>query len=125
MVDFNIPTIDDFRAGGKFYRIKHLSLKCDIPLPILINVFPNYNILEKNSLKAKHLQNIKTLCVQLKLEAQKEERKLLLERRKEWEAKKLEEQILRRYEQKMREHYDTYYRNLYANKRCSCTNVET
>jgi hypothetical protein len=118
----NLPRIHDFRPGGRFYGVKNLSLKSDLPLALLVYIFPDYDVLHNKlpAIKEKYLFNIKKLCVQLNTEVKQEERRKRKDQLHELETRKLEQQILKHHGDKMRAYYDGYYRNLYNNKQCSC-----
>jgi excinuclease UvrABC ATPase subunit len=125
--NFNLPTLSDFQEGGRFYKIKKLNIKSPLPLSLLLYIFPDYNIFEKNNqVPKKYLNNVKKLCIQLNKEALQEERNRRKRDLQEQEFKRIEKLVIRNMEHQIRDHFDTYYKNLYNNrlcKKCMCDKV--
>jgi hypothetical protein len=128
----NIPNLSDFQEGGKFFRIKNLTLKADLPTNLMLHIFPDYDIFHKKiKISKKHLLNIKKYCIQLKHDAIAEDRRKIRESIKEIELKKfetkiiteMEDKVARKMEEKIREYFDNYYKNYYKSQlcnQCSC-----
>ena len=111
METFNMPKIEDFRKGGRFYKIKIKKTTNELPQEIYRFVFPDYNdhiFNPKIRPKKKTIEIIKNYCVSLQREVVKEERVFIQKVLKDLEVKQLEDKI--------REYFDNYYKNLYKPK---------
>lgn len=109
---YNLPSKSDFKKGGIFYHVK-LDIKKPLPTEMMKFIFPDYiDMLFKQKPKPskKTMDIIKDYCISTKKSAMKEEKIQRQKAAKELEVKQLEEKI--------REYFDSYYKNLYKN--CTC-----
>lgn len=109
---FNLPSVEDFKKGGIFFQIK-LDKSKPLPTEIMKFIFPDYvDIMFKQKPKPskKTMDMIKDYCISTKKTAQKEEN---------IQKKKLQKELeIRQLEDKIKEYFDSYYKNLYRN--CTC-----
>ncbi len=109
---FNLPTINDFKKGGIFHQIK-LDKKKPLPPELMKYIFPDYIDMlfkQKSKPNKKTMDIIFDYCISTKKTAMKEENIL---------KKKLQKDVeMRHMEEKMKEYFETYYKNLY--KHCTC-----
>lgn len=109
---YNLPTKNDFKKGGLFYHVK-IDRKKILPTEMMQFIFSDYiDILFKNkpSPSRKTMDLIKDYCISTKKAAMKEDNEHRKKILKDIEIKQLEEKI--------RDYFDTYYKNLYKN--CTC-----
>lgn len=109
---YNLPTKNDFKKGGIFYHVK-IDRKKLLPTEMMQFIFSDYvDILFKSkpSPSRKTMDLIKDYCISTKKAAMKEENENRKKILKDIEIKQLEDKI--------REYFDTYYKNLYKN--CTC-----
>lgn len=109
---YNLPSINDFKKGGIFYQFK-LGKNKTLPTELMKFIFPDYiDILFKQKPKPskKTMELIKDYCISTKKAAQKEENMIKKKLQKDIETRQLEEKI--------KEYFDSYYKNLY--KHCTC-----
>lgn len=111
-VSYNLPSINDFKKGGIFYQLK-IDKKKILPTELMKFIFPDYvDMLFKQKPKPnrKTMEMIKDYCISTKKSAQKEENIV---------RRKLQKDIeMRHMEEKMKEYFESYYKNLY--KHCTC-----
>lgn len=123
---FNLPQIEDFKTGGRFYRLRNLTSKKPLPDEILQFIYPQdyiHSLFDQNNrrkLSGKKFLKMKTYCLNLKKIAAREEKDLLIKQRKELEKRQMEEYFTKHLEEKIKEYYNNYYKNLYQN--CTCQN---
>lgn len=109
---FNLPTKEEFKKGGQFYKLK-VERKSIFPTELMKFIFPDYlDMLFKQKPKPskKTMEVIKDYCISTKKQALKEERLLKQKQQKDIETRQLEEKI--------KDYFDNYYKNLY--KHCTC-----
>lgn len=107
---FRLPEKKDFLPGGQFYKIK---IGKDIPPDLLQYILPDYTEIlfkQKPSPSKKTMSMIRNVCISAQKAAGKEERLQKQKQKKDFETKQLEEKI--------RDYFDSYYKNLY--KQCKC-----
>lgn len=105
-----MPNIEEFRKGGRFYKLRFKKTDKSLPLELYRFVFPDYSehiFNAKNRPKQKTINLIREYCISLKKEVLKEEKLTLQKTLKELETKHLEEKI--------RDYFDNYYKNYYKN----------
>lgn len=110
---FRLPEKKDFLPGGQFYKVK---IGRDIPSEILQYILPDFTEIlfkQKPYPSKKTLSMLRNACISTKKAAEKEERLQKQRQKKEFETKQLEEKI--------REYFDNYYKNLY--KHCKCKQI--
>lgn len=105
-----MPNIEDFKKGGRFYKLRFKKTDKNLPFELYRFVFPDYSdhiFNSKTKPKQKTINLIREYCISLKKEVIKEEKHLLQKTMKEIETKHLEEKI--------RDYFDNYYKNFYKN----------
>lgn len=110
---YNLPSKSDFKKGGIFYNLKLDKKRTILPTELMKFIFSDYiEILFKQKPKPskKTMEMIIEYCISTKKAAMKEEHEMRKKQQKEFETKQLEEKI--------RDYFDSYYRNLYKN--CTC-----
>lgn len=110
---FNLPSIEDFKKGGIFNKLRFNNEK-KLPIELMKYVFSDYvDILfkQKRAPTKKTITLIREYCISMKKQALKEEKEQRCKTQKDIEIKQLEEKI--------KEFFDNYYKNLY--KHCTCT----
>lgn len=113
---YNLPSKNDFKKGGLFYNLKLDKKTKILPTELMKYIFSDYiDILFKQKPKPskKTMEMIIEYCISTKKTALKEENELRKKIQKDFETKQLEEKI--------REYFDSYYKNLYRN--CTCVKV--
>lgn len=113
---FNLPSKNDFKKGGIFYNIKLDKKKQILPTELMKFIFSDYiDMLFKQKPKPskKTMDMIIEYCISTKKAAIKEENEMKKRQQKEFETKQLEEKI--------RDYFDSYYKNLYKN--CTCLKI--
>lgn len=109
---FNLPSIEDFRKNGKFYRL-NLKKNYILPPELYRYIFPDFArhmFQTQDAPKKQTIIKMYNYCLSLKKEVSKEERMLKKKLVQEYEMKQLEEKI--------KEYYVNYYENKYKN--CTC-----
>jgi len=91
-VSERLPTVKDFRLYGKFHSLPEIDPSSDVPLIILIHIFPNYLFMKEN-LSPETLYLIKTHCILTKQQAQWEDNIEKLKDQKELQIRRLEDKI--------------------------------
>lgn len=124
---FNLPDINDFRNGGRFFKLKNFSQSKPLPDELLSFIYPqDFKDLIQNSkrqkVNMKKYERIKNYCLNLKRRAAFEERALFLKQKKEIEKRNMEEYFTKHLEEKIKDYYNNYYKNLYKN--CSCQKLQ-
>lgn len=118
MDQFNLPNVEDFRKNGKFYKLQLKKSDNSLPNDLYRFVFPDYSqhvFNKKIRPSKKTISVIKSYCISLKKDVAKEEKLQIQKMLKDAETKHLEEKI--------REYFDNYYKNLYCNQ--NSTNKQT
>jgi|YelNatPaOPRAMG01_1025707.scaffolds.fasta_scaffold48778_2 CRISPR/Cas system CSM-associated protein Csm4 (group 5 of RAMP superfamily) len=113
---FNLPSIEDFRKHGRFYRIPLNKKTEKLPSELYRFVFPDYKdhfFDVKEGPKKKTIQMVFSYCLSLKKEVIKEERL--------FQQKLLHENEIKHLEEKIKEYFTNYYENKYKNCKCNLT----
>lgn len=111
----NLPSIEDFRKFGRFYKIsmKKNSKSNILPTELYRYIFPDFAdhlFKTKSAPKKQTIEKIYNYCLSLKKEVMKEERLFIKKLLHEHEIKQLEEKI--------KEYFVNYYENKYKNCKC-------
>ena len=128
----NLPEINDFKSGGKFYKIKNLSAAKCLPDEIIQFIYPDeykksiFNPELRRQFKSKKYDRLKHYCLNLKKSAMVIEKDIFLKQKKELEKRQMEEYFTKHLEEKIKEYYNNYYKTLYDERiKCKCElNVE-
>jgi hypothetical protein len=110
---FNLPSIEDFRKYGRFYKIAINKKTEKLPQELYRFVFPDYKehfFDKKDAPKKKTVQMVLNYCLSLKKEITKEERLFKQKLTHDNEIKQLEEKI--------KEYFVNFYENKYKNCKC-------
>lgn len=115
--NFNLPTIEDFRKNGKFYKVKLKKSEFNLNCEVYRCCFPDY---AEYMFRTKDPPNKKTnklifnYCVSLKKQAMKEERL--------FQKKLIHDYDMKQWEEKIKEFWVNYYENKYKNCKCFIRN---
>lgn len=126
--NFNLPDINDFKKGGKFYKIKNFSSKKKMPDELIEYIYPQefkeaiFSPKMRNKFNSNKYQKLKNYCLQLKKRAIAEEKELLIKQAKDFEKRQMEDYFTKQLEEKIKEYYNSYYKNLYQN--CNCNKMK-
>lgn len=124
---FNLPDIKDFKSGGKFFKIKHLTKSKPLPDELLEYIYPQefkesiQDLKMKKKFNSRKYDRLKNYCLSLKRRALLEEKEMQLNQKKEIEKKLMEEYFTRQLEEKIKDYYNSYYKKLYQNCNCNKT----
>lgn len=111
--DFNLPSVEDFRKEGRFYKISMKRSDFKLSSELYRYVFPDfaeYMFRTKDPPKKQTVNLLFNYCLSLKKQAVKEERLFMKKLLKDFDTKQLEEKI--------KEFYVNYYENKYKNCKC-------
>lgn len=113
----NLPSIEEFRKNGKFYKIPIKKTTLKLPDELYRYIFPDYAEHMFHTKKGPNKSTVSKLlnyCISLKKEVMKEERLFQKKLIQDNEIRELTQQL----EKKINEYWSNFYSTKYKNCKC-------